>query len=898
MAPPLVVSLLLTAGSMAASYLMMPRIRQQPTDTGKMDDVRVTGSEYGTFIPRIFGRARLGSNAVWSTGIDHKIIDIPSSGGKGIPQAPAQRQHLYFTDVGLQVCRGPVVEFERLWADADLIADRSQRFRTTFEAEDGVLAGTAVIVDPDPSARGGKSVTGIGDQGSGTPGTVTFDLRGVIPPDLPPSEDPDELKDPISRYEFYVKSPGGRALVVDFIYDTAPTLPVTNTISILPSDTDGTWQIYTVEVAGFADEIVLKNPDGPAPDLDTVRLHQRWYTSSTENAYVVGTSSGFKDPDFVADDAGLNTAGAFDYIPAIESDGVIIGNLTVGGTMRFYTGTSNQRRDDKHIQYMATRYGTVNASNYTPAYRDTVMMVFDGMNLKQGRVPNFTVELYNNFDDCNDVLNALCEDVGIASGQRDFADTSGFSFVGYIESNKQSRRGHVENLERYFGFRVAEVDGKLTTVVDDGQASYNPSTDTPRLIDPDLLRAHLEGSEMPSSDFVVTISDPVQASKEVRFSVMNPRAEYHNETVSAMIEEGVSSVDAVEYTFPIVDDLEQARRRAEFMLLKLHAEQQRITFEAMPEMMRYTVGDLVTLDIEGEKRVVRIEKKQAQMPMGVVRIEGVITDNVYVTALDTSVTELSPIASDQLATIAYPRTGKVTPIISRPIFDKDNGRLGVYVGVSNAGFGISQGTALYREYGEDNYLLDEFFDSPCTMGVTDGTLGTHTDATTEDTTNTIDILFYDETSLESVSGTDLDRRPTLNLIRIGDEWVQFRTATLDTVDKTSPFRSKWTLSNLRRGRFATESAMAGHGADEDALVVTPSVRFIKLEDADIGETVTFKAVAGGQDIDEATPVSFTFNPLSAYNVTNATDDRTFDADCTTMDELADVVATIIKDTRI
>lgn len=897
MAPPMVVSLLMTAGSMALSYLMMPRVRQQATDVGKMDDVRVTGSEYGTYIPRIFGRARLGSNAVWSTGIDHRIIDTPTSGGKGIPQAPAQRQHLYFTDVGLQVCRGPIVEFEKLWADADLIADRTDINRTILEAEDGVLAGTATLVDPDPTARGDASVTGIGNQGSGTPGTVTFDLSGIAKPDKPPSEDESELRDPITRYEFFVKSPGGRALQVECNYTGSVPPGATTTFSIAPSDTDGDWVIYTVEVVDFCDEIVLKNPGGPAPDLDLVKILRYWYTGSNDAKYTTGVSTGFKDPDLTFDTEGLHAGGAFDYTPTIDSDGVIIGSLTIGGGLRFYTGTGTQPKDPKHISYMETKYG-VNGTNYTPAYRDTVMMVFDGLQLKQGRVPNFTVELYNNLNGVNDVLEALCADVGISSGQQDFDATSAFGFIGYLETNKQSRRGHIENLERYFGFRVVEIDGKLTSVVDDGEAEYNVSTDTPKLIDPNLLRAHLDNAEMPNADFSVKMADPVQASEEVRFSVMNPKAEYHNETVSAMIEEGVSSVDAVEYTFPIVDDIEQARRRAEFLLLKMHAEQQRITFDALPEMMRYTVGDLITLDIEGEYRVVRIEKKQAMMPMGVVKLEGVITDNVYVAALQAPVTALSPLTSEQLATVAYPRIGKVVPIISRPIFDADKGRLGVYVGVSNSGFGISQGTGLYREYGDDNFLLDEFFDAPCTMGVTDGTLGSHADANVEDTVNTLDILFYDETSLESVNASDLERRPTLNLVRIGDEWVQFRTATLQSLAKNSPFQSKWRISNLRRGRFFTESAMGTHNASEDVVVVTPSLRFIKLEDADVGETVTFKAVAGGQDIDDAKAVSFTFNPLSAYNVTSATTDRSFDANNTTIHELADVVGTIIDDLKL
>jgi len=893
----MLISLLLAGAQIGLSLIMAPRNRQTPTDSGKFDDVRVTGSEYGTFIPRVFGKARLGGNVVWSTGIDHRIVDVPSGGGKGIPQAPAQRQHFYFTDVGIQIARGEIVEFERVWADADLVVDRNARFRSLFEAEDGILAGTAFIVDPDDTARGGRSVEEIGNQGYGTPGTVRFILDGAVEtPDLPPSDDPDEEAQAWSRYEIFCKTTDGTK-EFEIVLDTEAVQTI---LSVNPGNTEGEWRIFTLDVQGFHSDILFGNPTGRAPDLDAVRVVREYRpTASAQGFNQVGSVTGFKDPDYIATEESLNTGGAFNFTPEPTNTGVVEGNLLYGGKLRFYLGTSTQPQDLKHIAYLEPRYPTQGGGlANTPAYRDTVMAVFEGLYLKQGRVPNFTFEFYNNRDKCNDVLEAMCDDVGIGTGLRDFTQTDDFAFIGYVENTKQSRRSHIENLERYFGFRITEIDGKLTSIVDDGEARYNISTNTPPLISFDVLRSHLYGDAMPEQDYKLKLPDPVQLSREVRFSVLNPRLEYHNETVSAQIEEGVSSVDAQEFTFPIVDDMEQARRRAEFMLLKMHAEQQRIEFEAMPEMMRYAVGDLITLDIEGEKRVVRIEKKQAQMPMGVVKFEGVLTDNVYVTALDTPVSALTPLASDQLAAVSIPRTGKVVPIISLPITDAERGKLGVYAGVANAGVGASQGTALYREYGADNYILQQFYEAPSVMGVTDGTLGTHATPETEDTVNTLDILFYDDIPLESVTSGDLDDRPTLNLIRIGDEWVQFRTATKQTLDIQSPFRSKWRISNLRRGRFSTTGAIATHGASEDAVFVSKALRFIALEDADIGETVTFKAVAGGQTLDDVSPVSFTFNPPSRYTVTNSTDDRTFDADCTTVDELADVVATIIKDTKL
>jgi len=47
----------------------------------------------------------------------------------------------------------------------------------------------------------------------------------------------------------------------------------------------------------------------------------------------------------------------------------------------------------------------------------------------------------------------------------------------------------------------------------------------------------------------------------------------------------------------------------------------------------------------------------------------------------------------------------------------------------------------YREYGADNYVLQFYAEAPSVMGVTDGTLGTWATPATEDTVNTLDILF-------------------------------------------------------------------------------------------------------------------------------------------------------------
>lgn len=88
---------------MGLQYLLAPKVKREPSDKGKMDDIRITGSEYDTIIPRVWGKARVGGNLIWSNGITHTIRNTPSGGGKGVPQAPATRTHTYTTSIAVYI---------------------------------------------------------------------------------------------------------------------------------------------------------------------------------------------------------------------------------------------------------------------------------------------------------------------------------------------------------------------------------------------------------------------------------------------------------------------------------------------------------------------------------------------------------------------------------------------------------------------------------------------------------------------------------------------------------------------------------------------------------------------------------------------------------------------------
>jgi len=892
--PAFAVTLALTAAQMAATYILTPRTKQTPTDVGKFDDIRITSSEYGAFIPRIFGQARIGGNVIWTTGIKHTLYNFPTQGGKGIPQAPAERVHVYTTNLGLALCRGQMVGVKRIWADADVVSGEPDPYQVVFQAEDLTLGGTAYVVDPDPTARGEKSVAGIGNQGSGTAGTVYIDLDSNVPtPPTPESNDPEEtiVATAYTRYDLILKTNGNTPTTLAF-----DTTAVTTTRTVNPSDTGGEWQLLSLRVKDFHSDLRIQAPDNAGFDLDQISV-TRYF--DVRDGFGGGRVTGITDPDLSVNKASDDLAAGFDYSPPTTEQGENQGTLPGYADFRFYTGTTLQTVNTTFTQYLDTKYGAGNGVKYAPAYRDLSYIVYSEVNLKQGRVPNFTVEVFNNTTRLNDILATFLDDVNIGAERRNFEQTetdifgNDLELLGFVESDKATRRGLIESLERYFNFRLGEIDGKVVTLKE-----YPDETNYIYQIEPEELRARNYGDEGKESDYTVTLTPENELPREVRFSILNPSLDYHNETISATLYAGVSSLDAQDFSFPIVDTTERARLLAEELLLSMYTQYKRVEFTAMPSLARYSIGDNVRLDVDGTFQIVKIVKKTLQLPLGVVSVEGVIIENYRPTELQSVVTELSTLTSDQIATVTYPRQGKVVPIISRPIREADRGRLGVYVAVGNRGYGQSDNTGLYRELGEENYIIREYFDSPSVIGKSFDALGTHSVVSAEDTTNVLDIYFDNLISLESVTAGDLERYPTLNLLRIGDEWVQFRTATVQPTDASLPYLSKWRVSNLMRGRFGTEDAVGTHSTNEDIVLATNTLKFFDLDRADIGETVTLKAVAGGESLDDAQEVSFTFTPISGYSVDNPSDDREIDVDCTSVDELAKVVATIIKDTNL
>ena len=121
------ISLGFSAGSLLGNALFTGGDR---TTVGpRLDDVKVTSSAYGSVIPLVWGRMRLGGNVIWSPGLsEHRNEETQSAGGggllgKGGGPSVTSVSFSYTASFAVALAAGPISGISRVWADGKLIAD-------------------------------------------------------------------------------------------------------------------------------------------------------------------------------------------------------------------------------------------------------------------------------------------------------------------------------------------------------------------------------------------------------------------------------------------------------------------------------------------------------------------------------------------------------------------------------------------------------------------------------------------------------------------------------------------------------------------------------------------------------------------------------------------------------
>lgn len=139
-------------GTLIGGALFGPKQKKQAR--GPSEDIRFSGSQYNVPILQPYGCFRVGGNIIWGRDLVEVATNV-RTGGKGLAR-PTQKKYSYTVDMAVAVCRGPIGDIKRIWAEDRLILDktvtpalvptnltiykgtRTQPVDSTIEAHEGV----------------------------------------------------------------------------------------------------------------------------------------------------------------------------------------------------------------------------------------------------------------------------------------------------------------------------------------------------------------------------------------------------------------------------------------------------------------------------------------------------------------------------------------------------------------------------------------------------------------------------------------------------------------------------------------------------------------------------------------------------------------------------------------
>lgn len=816
---PLAISTLVGAASSGIQYLMMSRRKRPPVERGRNEDLRISSSDYGSVYPRIWGRVRVAPQIIFASGIQEVARQTQErvSGGKGGGRTQTVVDYSYYTTLWLAACANQVNSIDRVWANSDTIYNlQPDPNLYYYEAESGTRSGGASIT-ADAGCSSGNKVTGLGSGGK-----LTF---SGLPNPVAPTDTTTNIYTVLT---VYYKSATAKTLYVAVDGGT----PVAYSLPATGSDVN----TYTINLDGVhPDSIEFSNASASTVDLDRISI---WYSYLNVVPYDIPVSGVYDDfMGYPSDE--FYPYSKYNYYPTANGSTGISTFQTVNTSgVRIYTGTQTQTVDSAIITALDARYGSGNGANYASAYRGIAGVVLDNYQVPGPQLPNFTMEVNQGTTDLETIIGDLYEIKEIDSSYLDTSALSGLTLSGLVTYSLQSPQSIVEQLEQWFNFKMVEMDGKIKAVLRN-QAPIATITSND-------LRAHGEKERVPDFDAIIEPVDEKSLPKEINVSYLDKSdgVDYKNNIETARLTGSTLAQDVLNPAFPFVAVPSEAKAVAEQLLAQAHTRDNLINeISLMPKFAKYTPCDVLTLELENADVDFEILKK-TYVPGGKVLVEGITSDEITVT---TSVNSLSNNPDILFDNAKFPANTELVVFESFPV-DYTHTGLGIYAAVCQKGTGKWKGCALYNRINTaDDWIFTRKIESRSPIGVAQGTLGNHT-TSAEDTTNTLTIFYYEDVALETVTGTDLDANPQRNLIRIGDEWVQYRTATAATLTD-SRYRSAWTISNLRRGLFNTSGERSGHTSSETCVDFTSAMQFIPLDAVYEDKTTYWTATTYGQSQD-------------------------------------------------
>lgn len=426
-------------------------------------------------------------------------------------------------------------------------------------------------------------------------------------------------------------------------------------------------------------------------------------------------------------------------------------------------------------------------------------------------------------------VSNICTRAGLLTSQIDVSQLTD-TLDGFTVT-QSSARSQLEALMTAYYFDAVESDGKIK-FVKRGTASVLTITE-------DELAAHEAGSEMP-----VSLAISRGQELELPFSV---NVQYQDKDASYQIgsqnerRQITDSVAEVTLNLPLAISAAKAKHVAAVTLYAAWAARTTFAFANGWKYGYLDPCDVITVIGAGRSYQVRITGDDAA---------GGIFSRTAVMEDDTAYTQPA-VASDMLPGLA---TVDPVPLITLTLLDlpllrDSDDELGFYAAAyaSNDGW---RGAQLYKsaDAGASWTEWGNPFTNESTVGVATTTLGNFTGKNIFDESSTVTVRL---SSGELASDTEINVLNGANAALIGNEIVQFKTATLTAANT-------YTLSGMLRGRLGTEWAMTTHTSSDRFVLLDPTMIYLESGlSAEYNLSRSYLASAVGGYLDDALTQNFT-----------------------------------------
>jgi hypothetical protein len=878
------------AGSLLSSVLFKPPAQQGP----RLQDLTITGTDYGQTIPWVAGSPRLAPTYVWVSQL--REIANTQKVGKGGGQKVTQ--YTYECDVMLRLTENITDGVARDWVNSELV-------RNGLTLKDGLWSGITVytgeidqLPDPTyeaavgvgnaPAYRGGTNIVITGLQlGNGkqlpnfehqiTKSNITIDDRIRLLANFPEGSTEDQ-----SLYEI---GPGTQTngTAGPGTFTANYTASLTNFLLYQDAGLRATSDSGNAPVTY---EFIITVPTNTADTTIELFRFQKGATGNPFVCFMEGGSGGGNSRIFFWEQGpgqGINSLIAYQDTVDMRTSPQTHVAITVysDNTASVWLRGTRVKNLVGFSAFTASAPGTVRIGGQVVSSKNAVVE-YEGIRVSRAEVytgASFTppTTLTGDLTNVNAVVTQgtvpmkdLIEGTMLRAGYEtsEFEVDPALGSVechGYATTSVTATRAHLETL-RPFGLYECNCSDKIYIF---------PRATTPAGSIPweDLGASESPGD--PSDPFPLQVGNEIEVPAQIAVRYRNVSANWNigTEFSDRLVSSRDQAPQVVEMGFGMTPA--QAKKVADTMLKDAMAGLGRATLRVGGRKhAKYEPGDILT----------------TTAPNGTAYRFRIITkrDFIFMLEWDVALDDASALESPAITYEGYIDTSnplRVAPtsweVMSiRPLRDADASVPGPYVAITPSKTDATDewpGGVFVRARLPEAYEQQFISGDQCVMGTCLTTLGDFSGGSGQvQRTGKLRVRVYGE--LASADYYDFFTDRTINAAVVGNEPIRFMTA--EFIENDGVFKV-YDLYNFLRGQLGMEDQIAGHASSERFVLLNNSVRRMVNETTDIDAEQQVKAATLNLLLDSVTEEDFTddgiaLRPLSPVRLLAVNDSGDLD----------------------